>query len=182
MDSGMQAIWAGAHVAGPAFTVKTPPGDNASLIVALREARPGDVLVVDAGGSTERALWGAILSLAARNRGIAGIVIDGAARDRDEIREMGYPVFARGVSPDTPYSKLHGSTGQPVTCGGLTVKPGDMVYGDGDGLVVIAQEAHDATLERALERIALEDQIFEGLEAGQELEELVPILAKTRRH
>lgn len=181
MDGGIGPIWAGAHLVGPAFTVKTPPGDNASLMVAIREARPGDVLVVDGGGAADRALWGAILSLAARKRGIAGIVIDGAARDRDEITEMRYPVFARGVSPDTPYSKVHGSTGQPVVCGGLTVRPGDMVYGDGDGLVVIARDVHEATLERANLRIALEERIFQGLEAGQSLEELVPILGQTRR-
>lgn len=181
MDRGIRPIWPGAQLAGPAFTVKTPPGDNASLMVALRAARAGDVLVVDGGGLLDRALWGAILSFAARQRGIVGIVIDGAARDRDEIAEMEWPVFARGLSPDTPYSKVHGSTGQPVICGGLTVRPGDMVYGDGDGLVVIAREVHDATLERAHHRMSLEDQIFRGLEQGRPLDELVPILAQTRR-
>jgi RraA family protein len=181
MDSGIRAIWPGAHLSGPAFTVKVAPGDNASLMVAIRTANSGDVLVVDGGGNVERALWGAILSLAARQRGIAGIVLDAAARDRDEIAEMGWPVFARGVTPDTPYSKVHGSTGQPVACGGLTVKPGDMVYADGDGVVVISREAHDATLERAMERIEMEEQIFQGLEAGQPLDELIPILARTRR-
>jgi 4-hydroxy-4-methyl-2-oxoglutarate aldolase len=182
MDSGIGPIWAGARLSGPAFTVKVAPGDNASLMVAIRAASSGDVLVVDGGGNVERALWGAILSLAARQRGIAGIVLDAAARDRDEITEMGWPVFARGVTPDTPYSKVHGSTGQPITCGGLTVKPGDMVYADGDGIVVISREAHDATLERAMERIEMEEQIFQGLEAGQPLDELVPILARTRRN
>ena len=182
MDSGIRPIWAGARLSGPAFTVKVAPGDNASLMVAIRTASSGDVLVVDGGGNVERALWGAILSLAARQRGIAGIVLDAAARDRDEITEMGWPVFARGVTPDTPYSKVHGSTGQPITCGGLTVKPGDMVYADGDGIVVISREAHDATLERAMERIEMEEQIFQGLEAGQPLDELVPILARTRRN
>jgi 4-hydroxy-4-methyl-2-oxoglutarate aldolase len=182
MDSGIRPIWVGAHVSGPAFTVKVAPGDNASLMVAIRTAHSGDVLVVDGGGNVERALWGAILSLAARQRGIGGIVMDAAARDRDEIAEMAWPVFARGVTPDTPYSKIHGSTGQPIVCGGLTVKPGDMVYADGDGVVVIAREEHKATLERAMERIEMEEQIFQGLEAGQPLDELVPILARTRRN
>ena len=181
MDRGIGPIWPGANMTGPAFTVRTAPGDNASLMVALREAQPGAVLVVDGGGLMDRALWGAILSLAARKRGIVGIVIDGAARDRDEIAEMRYPVFARAVSPDTPYSKLHGSTGKPVLCGGLTIRPSDMVYGDGDGVAVIAAEVHEATLERARQRMTLEDQIFAGLEAGRSLDELVPILAQTRR-
>lgn len=182
MDAGIGPIWFGAHFAGPAFTVRVAPGDNASLLMAIRAAELGDVLVVDGGGNVERALWGAILSLAARQRGITGIVIDGAARDRDEITEMAYPVFARGVTPDTPYSKVHGSTGQPIACGGLTVRLGDMVYGDGDGVVVIPRDAHEATLERATERIALEEQVFQGLAAGQSLDELVPILARTRRN
>ncbi len=181
MDPGIGPIWAGAHMSGPAFTVRTPPGDNASLMVAIREAKPGDVLVVDAGGGLDRALWGAILSLAASKRGIAGLVIDGAVRDRDEITELGYPVFARGVCPDTPYSKVHGSVGRPVVCGGLTVQAGDVVYGDGDGVVVIDREVHAATVERARHRMALEDQIFQGLEDGRPLDELVAVLSQTRR-
>jgi 4-hydroxy-4-methyl-2-oxoglutarate aldolase len=181
MDAGIRAVWPGAQVEGRAFTVRTPPGDNASLMVALREAQPGDILVVDSGGRMERALWGAILSVAASNRGIRGLVIDGCVRDVDEIRELQFPVFARGITPDTPYSKVHGSTGQPVVCGGLTVNVGDAVYGDGDGVVVIAQDAHEAAVERARHRMSLEDQILQGLAEGRPLDELVPILAQTRR-
>jgi len=150
-------------------------------MVALREAQAGDVLVVDSGGRLERALWGAILSMAASNAGIKGLVIDGAVRDVDEIAELRFPVFARGVTPDTPYSKVHGSTGQPIECGGLSVRTGDAVYADGDGVVVIASEVTEATVDRARHRIALEDEIFRGLAAGRPLQELVPILAQTRR-
>jgi 4-hydroxy-4-methyl-2-oxoglutarate aldolase len=181
MDPGIRAMWPGAHVEGRAFTVRTPPGDNASLIIALREAQPGDVLVVDSGGRVDRALWGAILSVAAANRDIRGLVMDGAVRDLDEIAELRFPVFARGVTPDTPYSKVHGTTQQPITCGGLTVRPGDAVYGDGDGVVVIGQEAHDATVERARHRMSLEDEILRGLADGRQLDELVSILGQTRR-
>ena len=181
MDAGIHAMWPGAHVEGRAFTVRTPPGDNASLMVALREAVEGDVLVVDSGGRLDRALWGAILSLAASNRGIRGLVIDGAVRDVDEIADLRFPVFARGVTPDTPYSKVHGTTQQPISCGGLAVRPGDAIYGDGDGVVVIGQEVHAATEERARHRMSLEDEIFRGLTAGRPLDELVPILAQTRR-
>jgi 4-hydroxy-4-methyl-2-oxoglutarate aldolase len=181
MDRGIRAVWAGANAEGRAFTVRTPPGDNASLMVALREAEAGDVLVVDSGGVLDRALWGAILSLAASNRGIRGLVIDGAVRDVDEIAEMRFPIFARGITPDTPYSKVHGSTGQPIVCGGLAVRTGDAVYADGDGVVVIASEVHEATLERARHRMSLEDEIFRGLAGGRPLDELVPILAQTRR-
>ena len=181
MDRTIGPIWPGAHLAGPAHTVKTPPGDNASLIAALRTAQSGDVLVVDGGAALDRALWGAILSVAARNAGIRGIVVDGAVRDRDEIAELRFPVFARGVSPDTPYSKVHGSTGEPIVCGGVGVRVGDHVYADGDGVVIIRREVHDATLDRARHRMSLEDEIFAGLVAGRSLDELIPILAQTRR-
>jgi 4-hydroxy-4-methyl-2-oxoglutarate aldolase len=181
MDPGIAAIWPGARVAGPAFTVKVATGDNASLMTALRRAEPGDVLVVDAGGSLERGLWGAILSTEAQRRGIAGMVIDGAVRDCDEIAELRFPVFARGRAPTTPYSKVPGHVGRTVTCGGIEVAPGDAVYGDGDGVVAVTAADHDATVERALHRIGLEDQILEGLAAGRPLAELLPILAATRR-
>jgi 4-hydroxy-4-methyl-2-oxoglutarate aldolase len=181
MDAGIQTIWPGAHVSGPAFTVRVPAGDNASLVVALGRAAPGDVLVVDAAGSLERALWGAVLSDAARRRGIAGLVIDGAVRDCDEIAELRFPVFARGRTPATPYSKIHGRLGVPVVCGGLRVNPGDVLYADGDGVAVIPAAEHAEIAERALHRVELEQQIFDGLEQGRSLEELLPILAATRR-
>lgn len=181
MPPGIRPIWEGARTSGPAFTVKTPPGDNASIMVALRQAKAGDVLVVDAGGAVDRALWGALLSVAAAKLGIAGVVIDGAVRDRDEIAEMRYPVFARGLSPDTPYSKVHGATGTPINCGGLVVNPGDAVHADGDGIVVIARDSYEAAVERARHRMALEDEVFHGIQEGRPLEELLPILAQTRR-
>jgi 4-hydroxy-4-methyl-2-oxoglutarate aldolase len=181
MDQGIRAIWPGARASGPALTVKCALGDNASLVAALRRAERGAVLVVDAGGALERGLWGAILSEAAARRGIAGLVVDGAVRDCDEIAELRFPVFARGRSPATPYSKLHGHVGRPVTCGGLQVHPGDAVYADGDGIVVIPRADHDDIAERALHRVDLERQILEGLSDGRALEDLLPILAATRR-
>jgi 4-hydroxy-4-methyl-2-oxoglutarate aldolase len=181
MDAGIRAIWPGAAARGSALTVRVPPGDNASLVVAIGRAAPGDILVVDAGGSLERALWGAVLSQAAARRGIAGLVIDGAVRDCDEISQMRFPVFARGRTPATPYSKIHGRVGRPIVCGGLDVHPGDAVYADGDGVVLIAKDEHTDIVERALHRIDLEDQVLNGLGEGRQLGELLPILAATRR-
>jgi 4-hydroxy-4-methyl-2-oxoglutarate aldolase len=181
MEAGIRALWPGARASGSAFTVKTPPGDNASLMLALRQVTPGQILVVDAGGALDRALWGAILSTVAIQQGVTGLVIDGAIRDSVEIAEMRFPVFARGRTPETPYNKIHGSTGKPVVCGGLLVHPGDAVYADADGIVVIPLNEHADTVERALHRIALEDQIFDGLAQGRSFEELLPILGQTRR-
>jgi 4-hydroxy-4-methyl-2-oxoglutarate aldolase len=181
MDAGIQAIWPGAAASGSALTVRVPAGDNASLVVAIGRAAPGDLLVVDAGGSLERALWGAVLSQAAALRGIAGLVIDGAVRDCDEISQLRFPVFARGRTPATPYSKIHGRVGGTIVCGGLEVHPGDAVHADGDGVVVIPKDEHADIVERALHRVDLEDQVFNGLGEGRQLDELLPILAATRR-
>lgn len=181
MDPGIRAVWPGARLAGPALTVQVPPGDNASLVVALGRAAPGDVLVVDAGGSLERALWGAILSDAAARRGIAGLVIDGAVRDCDEISRMRFPIFARGRTPITPYSKIHGRVGTAIVCGGLRVSSGDAVYADGDGVAVIPEAEYAEIVDRALHRVGLEQQVFDGLEQGRTLDELLPIMAATRR-
>jgi 4-hydroxy-4-methyl-2-oxoglutarate aldolase len=176
MDAGIQAMWPGAALAGPAFTVRTAPGDNASLQAAIAKAGPGDVIVADGHALVDRALWGAIMSRAAQLRGIAGLVLDGAVRDRDEIRQLGFPVFARAWTPLTPYNKVPGATQVPITCGGLAVGPGDAIYADGDGVVVIPRADHDATLARAHDRIGREARIMDRLEAGDQLADLLGLL------
>jgi regulator of RNase E activity RraA len=107
------------------------------------------VIVVDAAGATDRALWGDKMSKLALERGIAGIVVDGAVRDVAAIQALGFPVFAAGRTPTPPVRELPGELGVPITCGGIRVSPGDQVHGDADGVVVIAAEDYDALLARA---------------------------------
>jgi len=150
MDSGIRAVWRGASLAGPAFTVRTPPGQHRAVREAAQRAPAGVVLVVDGGGATDRALWGDKMSKLALERGIAGLVVDGAVRDLDGIEALGFPVFARAVVPTGPIG--HDTAGEheiEVECGGLTVRPGDFVYGDADGVVVVAAAIHDDVLRRA---------------------------------
>ncbi|HSS72909.1 MAG TPA: RraA family protein [Gaiellaceae bacterium] len=148
MDSRIRPVWRGARLAGPAFTVRTPPGEFVSVMEAAERATAGAVLVVDGGGDLGRALWGDKMSRLARDRGIAGLVVDGAVRDLDGIEALGFPVFAAGRVPTPPVRERRGELEAQVACGGLTVRPGDLVYGDADGVVVVPREQHDEIVAR----------------------------------
>jgi len=126
-------------LAGPAFTVKTAPGDNLLVHKALDIANPGDVIVVDAGGFADHAIIGEIMATHAHHRGIAGLVIWGAIRDSAEIRAGTFPVYACAVTHRGPYKNGPGEINVPVIMGGMPVHPGDIVIGDADGLVAVPQ-------------------------------------------
>jgi len=148
MDPRIRPVWRGARVAGPAFTVRTAPGEFLSVREAAEVAPAGAVLVVGGGGELRHALWGDKLSRLALQRGIAGLVVDGAVRDRDGIEALGFPVFAAGSVPTPPAREQRGELELPVACGGLEVRPGDLVYGDADGVVVVPLERHDEIVAR----------------------------------
>jgi RraA family protein len=148
MDARIRPVWRGAQLAGPAFTVRTPPGEHQAVREAAERAPAGAVVVVEGGGELRRALWGDKMAGLALERGLAGIVVDGAVRDVDGIEALGFPVFAAGVVPTPPERDRPGELDVPVTCGGLEVRPGDFVYGDSDGVVVVPREQHDAIVAR----------------------------------
>jgi 4-hydroxy-4-methyl-2-oxoglutarate aldolase len=148
MDARIGPIWPRAWLVGPAFTVRTPPGEHPAVRRAADEAPPGSVIVVDAGGELDHALWGDNLSKLVLERGVSGLVVDGAVRDVDGIEALGFPVFAAGVTPTPPRRDEDGEIGVPVTCGGLTVRPGDLVYGDRDGVVVVPADLHEEIIGR----------------------------------
>jgi len=125
---------------GPAFTVRCPSGDNLMFHKALDLALPGDIICVAGGGTTERAYCGEIMMCYARERGLGGFIIDGSIRDRDEIAQSDFPVYARGVTPNGPYKNGPGEIGFEVSLGGQVIRPGDILVGDGDGVVVIPIE------------------------------------------
>lgn len=145
----LQRYHASGAMAGPAFTVRVRPGDNLMLHKALDMADPGDVVVVDAGGSLQNALIGELMVTHAKVRGLAGIVIDGAIRDRDEILQINFPVFARGVCHRGPYKDGPGEIGYMIAVDGMTVAPGDLVLGDGDGVLALPRDSAAAILSRA---------------------------------
>ncbi|MGZ8178013.1 RraA family protein [Williamsia sp. SKLECPSW1] len=145
LDSGIRSMWKGARVVGRARTVWTAAGDNRALQEALTRVRPGEVIVINGHGETNRALMGELIAERARSLGCVGMVIDGAVRDVDDLAEIGFGVWARAVSPAGPYKNGPGRIDVPVAVGGVVCAPGDLVVADDDGVIVIpATEAHSS--------------------------------------
>lgn len=143
MDMGIREMWPRIpRIAGPAYTVSCPPGDNLMLHAAIYRAEPGSVIVVQAG-DLRYALSGGNVCATAQQRGIVGFIIDGVIRDVAEVREAEFAVFARGVSPIPGQKKALGTLGQPVTCGGVAVNPGDIVVADEEGIAILPVGKHE---------------------------------------
>lgn len=150
VDASICPVGNQGQLLGTAFTIRVPQGDNLMFHAAMDLAKPGDVIVIDAGGFTDRAIFGELMATYCRSRGIRGIVCDGAIRDRDGLAALeGFPVYAKGAIPNGPYKNGPGEINVPVVIGGKLVKPGDIVVGDGDGVLfidpAIAAELADAT-------------------------------------
>lgn len=149
VDQAIKRVGKG-FLLGPAFTIRAPQGDNLMFHAAMDLAKPGDVIMIDAGGSVDRAIFGELMATYCKQRGIAGIVCDGAIRDCEGIAELqDFPVYAKGVTPNGPYKNGPGEINVPVSIGGKTVRPGDIIVGDGDGVIIIdpaiAEEIAEAT-------------------------------------
>lgn len=153
-------------VAGPAFTVEVRPGDNLMIHAAMSLAKPGDVLVIDGKGDQGAALMGAIMMTACKQLGLAGVVIDGAVRDSLELDELDYPVFSVGTNPNGPTKQVGGRIGHPVSCGGVSVNPGDFIIGDCDGVVVVEREKLAALLPLAAHKVAAEAKRIAQIKQG----------------
>jgi RraA family protein len=155
-----------ARMAGPALTVKTRPGDNLMVHKALEMAEPGDVLVVDAGGDLTNAIIGEILVYIAQSKGVAGIVIDGAIRDVDELRSCGMPVYAAGVTHRGPYKDGPGEINVAVAIDGMVIRPGDLVLGDADGVLCVPAEEAETVLAATEAKQAAEQREIAAVRAG----------------
>ena len=142
--------------AGPALTVEVRPGDNLMIHAAMAIAKPGDVLVIDGKGDLGSALMGEIMSQQCVALGIAGVVIDGAVRDCEAIRELGFPMYAAGLNPNGPTKFVPGRLNHPISIGGVSVNPGDLVVGDADGVTVIERDKAAAMLPLAAQKVAME--------------------------
>ena len=162
----LRPMYKGGTLAGPAFTVKTAVGDNLLVHKAIDIARPGDVIVVDAGGMCDNAIIGELMSARAKQRGVAGMVIWGAIRDSAELAAGDYPVFASGVTHRGPYKNGPGEINVPVMMGGMPVNPGDIIVGDADGLVAIPQEIAERVLASAKSILEKETKSMKEIVAG----------------
>ena len=163
----IQPLARSMKVAGPAFTVEVRPGDNLMIHAALVLARPGDVIVVDGKGDLSCALTGALMAAHAQKAGIAGFVIDGAVRDTDECSRGSFPIFAAGANPNGPLKNSGGRINWPVSVGGTTVNPGDLIVGDADGVVVVPREMAAEIVGAAQAKVDGESERMKAIARGE---------------
>lgn len=163
----LRPMHAEGGLAGPAFTVKTRPGDNLMVHKALDLAEPGDVIVVDAGGDLTNAIIGEIMVNHAIRRGIAGIVIDGSIRDYGTIRRQNWPVYAAGITHRGPYKDGPGEIGVAVSIDGMIIEPGDLILGDEDGLLTVPFDQAERVYKEAAAKQAAEQKTLAALAEGK---------------
>lgn len=177
MHSGVKPIFK-AKAVGPALTVKLSPGDLQDPLAALHVAQPGDVVVVDAGGETETSVFGGLMGSLFLNRGVQGAVIDGACRDTDELRDLGFVVFSRTVTARGTHTMFSGrkeelSINVPIACGGVPVNPGDFIVADTIGVAVIPLAKAEEIVELAREQAEREQKTREWVAKGKTIEDLL---------
>ena len=173
MAAAIKPVAPGLRLVGQARTVTGMVGDNGISHVATALVRPGEVMVIDAKGHADVAVWGGVATRAAIARGIAGVVIDGAVRDVAEIRELGFACFARAAVPAGPHKGFGGTIDGAIACAGCPVAPGDIVLGDDDGVVVVPlarwREVHAA----CVEKLKQEEDWLRQIAAGRTMAEIL---------
>lgn len=177
MSSKIKLI-SGDRFVGAVLTVKLYPGDLVDCLDALSVAQSGDVIVVDAAGESETSIWGGLMASLCQQKGVVGAVVDGAIRDTDEIKALGFPICAKAVVPrstHSPYSQRLEpiEVNVPITCGGVTVQPGDIVLADEIGVVVVPQDEASDVLAKAQEQANKEEATRRGIKEGKTVEELL---------
>ena len=167
LAAGLFPIIPGKRVAGRARTARIAPGQNAAIHRAVHEAQPGDMLVVDGGGSDRFGAFGDLLAEGCLARGVTGAVLDCSIRDSAEIRALGFQVFARGRHPESTAKTEPGETGITIVCAGVRVRPGDILVGDDDGIVVVPRESAARVLEAVAETERREEAIRARIRGGE---------------
>ena len=172
VDRNIKAVWAGAAVAGLAYTVHCAPGDNLGIHIAMERAPKGSVLVV-ATNDHVAGCWGEVLTCMAQARGLAGLLIDGGVRDIAALRRRQFPVFSRGITVRGTIKDHVFSVGQDMAFGGVRVATGDLVVADEDGVVIVPAHAIENTMQNAEMRFNKEAEWMEKLTAGASTLELM---------
>ena len=152
---------------GPACTVKAYPGDNLMVHASLDVAQPGDIVVIDTAGATTSAVLGDMVANKAKVRGIAGFIVDGLVRDTDGMEEAGMPVIARGVTPRGPLHRGPGELNYPVSCGGVSISPGDLMMATADGVIAVPSDSIETLLARVEEKTVKEEAYVEAVKRGE---------------
>ncbi|MDI9619443.1 MAG: orotidine 5'-phosphate decarboxylase [Candidatus Nezhaarchaeota archaeon] len=171
---GLKPITRGVKMVGRAVTVRTYPGDWSKAVQAIDLAEPGSVIVIDACGA-EEAVWGELASWSCIVKGIAGVVIDGAIRDVEVVRELGFPAFAKHVNPKAGEPKGLGEINVEITCGGVKVEPGDWIIGDDNGVVVVPKHMAVEVANRAIDVMEKENRVREEIRRGSTLSKVLEL-------
>ena len=166
IDPKIKPIIKGIKLCGPAFTVQTAPGDNIMLHKALEKSREGDVIAATVGNEYEYGYWGDLMSVQAKAKKLGGLAIDGCIRDYEEIVEMGFPIFSRGLAIRGTVKASLGLINYPINFGGTVVNPGDLILGDDDGMVVVRFQDCKEVLAKSLERVQKEKIKAKALISG----------------
>jgi len=169
LDGRIQPLSPSMRLAGPAFTIEVRAGDNLMIHAAINMAKPGDILVIDGKADRTCALMGSIMINACKKVGLGGVVIDGAVRDTEELRELGFPVYAICANPNGPTKFVPGRINWPISCGGIAIEPGDLLVGDADGVVAVEREKAASLLELAAQKVADERARIADIVAGRNL-------------
>ncbi|MCX6692627.1 MAG: bifunctional hexulose-6-phosphate synthase/ribonuclease regulator, partial [Methanoregula sp.] len=173
---GMVSLCGDVKMAGQAVTVQTFSGDWAKPVEAIDVAGPGNVIVINNDGATHVAPWGELATLSCVKKGIAGVVIDGAVRDVDDIRKTKFPVFARAIVPNAGEPKGFGEINAEIRCAGQFVNPGDWIIGDESGVVVVPKERAYEIARRAVEVRKNEERIREEIRRGSTLSQVADLI------
>jgi len=178
LSSSIKPVDVSMSLCGPAFTVRCAPRDNLMLQVAIAYAHPGDVIVVSAGEYAEAGSFGDVLANACQSKGIAGLVTDTGVRDTAELRKLGFPVFSHSVSIKGTVKETIGPLAEPVLIGGELVRPGDVIRGDADGLVVVRREDLADAIRLSQEREEAEAAYIAAYRAGRTVIDVSNLAAK----
>jgi regulator of RNase E activity RraA len=169
LNGRIRALDPSMQCAGPALTVEVRAGDNLMVHAAMALAKPGDVIVVDGKGDQTCALMGAIMMNQCKALGVAGVILDAAVRDSEELRDLGFPVFSVGTNPNGPTKFVPGRINHPISAGGISIAPGDLVVADADGIVVLEREKAAAMLPLAAKKLADETARIEAIRQRKDL-------------
>jgi regulator of RNase E activity RraA len=174
----MKPLSTSVRFVGPALTVRLEPGNQVDCLDALSVAQAGDVIVVDAAGETETSVWGGLMSGLCKMKGVVGAVVDGAIRDTDETRDLGFFIFSKAIVPRSTHSPYSGrmepiEINIPIQCAGVLVRPGDLVLGDEIGVVVIPLDDAAQVLKLAQEQADKEERTRVKIREGKTVEELL---------
>ncbi|MGX1566779.1 4-carboxy-4-hydroxy-2-oxoadipate aldolase/oxaloacetate decarboxylase [Streptomyces sp. NPDC055506] len=180
LDSTIKPVDHRMSLCGPAFTVQCAPRDNLMLQTAIAYARPGDVIVVSAGAYEEAGSFGDVLANACQSKGLGGLITDTGVRDTEDLRALGFPVFSRSISIKGTVKETVGPMCEPVTVGGVLVRPGDVMRADADGVVVVRREAAAEVAAASQQRVDTEADYIAAYRAGRTVIDicgLEPLLA-----